>query len=360
MRATSTGRRRALGALAGLPLAACSAPTAVPTPPDPLPVASPEHSAGGVLLFLVPGLGLEDVVLGAGEGHLPQMSRMLDAGVLIEALSPDDDALYSLAEMGHALIAEGSFTVVEPACRRWDLGLGATSAEECPLPPTSEAALEHWLQSLEGAVGALEGTEAAAVPPPRLLVPLDGLLTLETRFLLVDPLQEGYSAESALAYAEVRQTALRGLDAAVGRVLRRLDLTSWSVLVASTGEAWAVHSRLDPAELSAPVTVLPGAALLEGDAGLSLPEDDAWQSVRLGQDPQGQGKVRLLAPPGYAFVGATEELPRAVPRPSGFVLGVGNGLARGATVKNMAPEWAGDLLAKLGGAAGQDSAAGSS
>lgn len=344
MRATSTGRRRALATLAALPLSACAG-AGLAVAPDPPPLPTPQEPAGGMLLLLVPGLGLDDVLLGAGQGYLPNFDRALERGALVESIAPTDDTLYTPAEMAQALTEGLDIHVLHAGCRQGDSGLDSEAAETCPAAGTAEAALEAWLQGLSE---VLEQAEARLAAPGSLceVLLLDGLLPLETGFLLAHPEQPGYSAEAALDYANLWQTALRAFDAALGRLLRQIDLAAWTVVVGSTCDAWAVHARLDAAEVLGPTTILAGGAVLQSDGGVVLPEGEAWQQVRVGQDPDGAGRVRLQAPPGYAFADEGD-LPRAVPQPAAFLLGLGRGLARGARVASMAPAWAAELLRGL-------------
>jgi len=298
-----------------------------------------------MLLLLVPGLGLDDVLLGAGQGYLPNFDRALERGALVESIAPTDDTLYTPAEMAQALTEGLDIHVLHAGCRQGDSGLDSEAAETCPAAGTAEAALEAWLQGLSE---VLEQAEARLAAPGSLceVLLLDGLLPLETGFLLAHPEQPGYSAEAALDYANLWQTALLALDAGLGRLLRRVDLAAWTVALVSTGEAWAVRARLDPAEVLGPTTILAGGALLQSDGAIVLPEGEAWQQVRVGRVPSGAGGVRLQAPPGYAFT-TSEDLPPAVTPPEAFLLGLGRGLARGSRLASMDPEWAAGLLRDL-------------
>lgn len=355
MRGTSTGRRRALAALACLPLTACAPPEAASID-EPPPLLPPRESAGALLLLLVPGLGLDDVLLGAGQGDLPHLARVLARGTLVEAIEPVDDVFLTPAEMAHTLVEGLDCSWVTGACLNdgYDLDLG--EAEACPRPLSPDAALQAWLSSADDALGQVEERLADADPVCQVLL-LDGLLPLEIGHLLVHPEQPGYDPEAALDYASLWATALRALDAGLGRLLRQVDLATWTVVVASTADVWAVHARLDPAEVLGPTTVLAGGAILESDGGLALPEGEIWQQVRVGRAPGVGGGVRLLAPPGYAFAAGDDALPRAVPQPGGFLLGLGRGLAEGGRVKSMAPEWAAGLLRDLREGDGTDTEA---
>jgi len=344
MRATSTGRRRALATLAALPLSACAG-AGLAVAPDPPPLPTPQEPAGGMLLLLVPGLGLDDVLLGAGQGYLPNFDRALERGALVESIAPADDTLYTPAEMARALTEGLDIRVLHAGCVHEGAGIDIEAVAACPTAGTAADALKAWLDGLSQVFEQAETRLAAPGPACEVLL-LDGLLPLETGFLLVHPEQEGYGAEAALDYADRWQTALRAFDAALGRLLRQIDLAAWTVVVGSTCDAWAVHARLDAAEVLGPTTILAGGAVLQSDGGVVLPEGEAWQQVRVGQDPDGAGRVRLQAPPGYGFADEGN-LPRAVPQPAAFLLGLGRGLARGMRVASMAPAWAAELLRGL-------------
>lgn len=299
-----------------------------------------------MLLLLVPGLGLDDVLLGVGEDYLPNLGRVLEQGTLVESVEPEDDVLYTPAETAQALTRNLDCPILHSACLGGDPGLPIDDAELCPAALTADAALDAWLDSLNEVLDQVEPLLTQAEPGCRMLL-LDGLLSLETGFLLAHSAQPGYNTEAALAYAALWNTALRALDTGLGRLLRDVNLSSWTVMLASTCDAWAVHTRLDPAEILGPTTVLAGGALLQSDGGLALPEGETWQQVRIGRDPTGQGGVRLQAPPGYAFALTDDSLPRAVPQPGAFLLGLGKGLARGAGTASMTPDRAAGLLRDL-------------
>ncbi len=355
MRGTSAGRRRALAALACLPLAACAPPRAAVIE-EPPPLLPPREAAGALLLVLVPGLGLDNVLLGVGEGDLPHLARVLGRGTLVETIRPVDDIFLAPAELARALVDGLDCPFVTGGCLNDGYDLEPGEAEACSRPASAGDALEAWLASLDAALDAAEGLLAGADPICQALL-LDGLLPLETGYLVADPAQPGYGAEAALAYAALWTTALRALDAGLGRLLRQVDLATGTLVLAATADVWAVHARLDPAEVLGPTTVLAGGALLESEAGLALPEGEAWQQVRVGRAPGPNGGVRLLAPPGHAFAAADGLLPRAVPRPGGFLLGLGRGLAEGSRLKSMAPEWAAGLLRDLRNRDGTDTEA---
>ncbi|NPV06719.1 MAG: hypothetical protein HPY83_01995 [Anaerolineae bacterium] len=375
------GRRRVLLALAFLPLAACSPQRETWTPEPPTP---PLADGGRVVLFLVPGLGLSDLLVASGEGALPNVALMRERGLLVEHLDSAPGVICTPGEVGREMLA-WEYEAIAPPCPTWDLGLEGVMLEDCPPASSLDVAVTAWLDRLQVTGDRLQGIGdrvqgigdgMRSVCPPSspsratgdafpvtcnlspvtcnlcpVVVALDGLLALQTGHLLADPRQPGYDEEAALRFAGAWLTALRGLDTALGRVLSRVDLSLWTVALASTCEVGAVHGALDPAQIRGSPRVLAGGAILETEGGVALPEGEAWSGVEAGRGPEPGGSaesssagVRLLAPPGYAFVPGDGTLPRAVPRPGGFMLAVGPGLSQGVRLGAMLPASVGKLL----------------
>ncbi|MGI6207072.1 MAG: hypothetical protein ACOYEW_02565 [Anaerolineae bacterium] len=342
----SLSRRRALLALASLPLAACSPRPRAWTPDAPEP---PVEDGGRVVLFLVPGLGLSDLLVAARQGDLPHVSRMLERGTLVEALEPAPGVIPTLAEVGRELLQGRTYETVYPQCLTWDLGFEGVVPGPCPAAAFPDEARDAWLEALrqagEGLLAQGVGDEPAAPGPnglPLIVLPLDGLLSLQVGHLLAEPRQPGYDPEAAAHFASLWQASLRGLDAALGRVLNRVDLSAWRVALVSTCEAWAVYERLDPGAIPGASAPLAGNAILQAEGEVALPEGEPWSGVQMGRGPGGE--VRFLAPAGYVFLPADGALPRAVIRPGGFLLAVGAGMAAGTRMPSMQPASAGAML----------------
>ena len=200
----------------------------------------------------------------------------------------------------------------------------------------------------------------------------DGLLAMQVDGLLADARQPGYDTAGAQASAIRTRSAIVAADAALGELLRTLDLSLWTVALLSHCEAWPVYTTLDPAEAGVEVYgLLDQGALLQTAAEVALPEGEPWSLVRAGHGPGGQ--PRLLAPPGYCFAAmgqaataeatsepaadatpdaaaetATPPPPtRASARFGGFLLAVGAGALGGVRLSALSPAQLAGQLARL-------------
>lgn len=338
-------RRQALTGLIALPLAACGETR----------IASPERSAWlppqpeshGLMVLLIPGLSLSDVLVPANEGALPNLAGMLRQGLLIEGIVSPPGLVYSLDEVGRALLSSWHCEYALTSCLRWDLGV---AERVVPIGDCETLAVDG-LTSLAQRLRLLVETgsrEAERVGARNVVLADDGLLCLQADGMMIDERQPGFSEEWAWMSAQTWHQALLALDATLGWLLRRLDISAWSLALVSTCNLWPVFAALNLTEVQASwCRALAGGAIAEVGTDATWPTDGIWAQVQIGRAPKSANRLRLVAPEGYCFLTADQRLPRATPRPGGFFLGLGQNLPDGVRLQPFDPFQLGRLLARL-------------
>lgn len=343
----SPSRRHLLLGLLAAGASACGASAAAPTVPASLASTwqVPAETGGGLVAFLLPGLGATDLLLAANEGEAPNAETMIRRGTLIDTIDPESGTIYSEEELGQALLATWSADTVIVPCLNWQhppAAAGDTAA-------CGDDLAARWRALAEGALAA--ATAGSAV----VLVADSGLLALEAATLLADERQSGYSVAAAEESLRAVRAAVKALDAALGLLLGGLDLGAWTVALLSDSEVWPAYAVLDPSAAGASgVRLYDGGAIMQAGAAVTLPETEDWAGAQVGVGPDGSGAARVLAPAGRVFAAAGMSPPRATPHAGGFLLAVGGGVGGGVRLSPSSPPQVARYLARL---AGQEQAA---
>ncbi|MHB0878016.1 MAG: hypothetical protein ACYC5O_18430 [Anaerolineae bacterium] len=325
---TGRSRRGVLTGLLTAGLGACGGARGAPAAAAVRAWAAPVPADGGLLLFLLPGLSATDLLLAASAGEAPNAEAMRRRGLLADRIETESGRIYSEEELGQELLASWSRDAVLAPCLAWRRPPASTAGPDT----CAENLAERW-RGLAGS--ALAAADAGA---RTVLIADSGLLSLQETTLIADERQGGYSLALAGASALLVRQAVKAVDAALALLLRRLDLSAWTVALLSDGEAWPVHTALDPAEagMTAP-RLYDGGAVMETATAVALPESEAWAGTLVGVGPAGGSNTRLLAPAGYVFAAAGSPLPRATVRAGGFLLATGGGLAGGVRLSTLTP-----------------------